>query len=36
MKKNVLNLLRGGLMLFAMVAAFAFTTPFDPLQPMFG
>jgi hypothetical protein len=36
MKKNVMNLLRAGVFVLAAVAAFAFTTPFDPMQPMFA
>ena len=36
MKKNALNLLRGGVFLLAMAMAFAFTEKKDVLQPAYG
>ncbi|WP_200976467.1 hypothetical protein [Echinicola sp. 20G] len=36
MKLNILNLVKGGVFLFAILAAFAFTQPVDMDEPRFG
>jgi|GEM_PF-2054768 len=36
MKNSVLNLVKGGVFLFAMIAAFAFTSPMEELQTAWG